>query len=73
MERGILTLHWIQRNLEIHSVSSVPGVVDWEGDLQPPDEEDKLEDEEDGDGDEGLVAVLLLGDEGQGEVGVDRK
>ena len=35
--------------------------------------EKHLEYEEDGDGDKGLVAVLLLGNEGQGEVGVDRK
>ena len=37
------------------------------------DNDDHLEDEEDGDGDEGLAAVLLLGDEGEGEVGVDSK
>ena len=44
-----------------------------DGDFWFDNNDDHLEYEEDGDGDEGLVAVLLLGDEGQGEVGVDRK
>ena len=44
-----------------------------DGDFWFNNNDEHLEYEEDGDGDEGLVAVLLLGNEGQGEVGVDRK
>ena len=35
-------------HLEVHAVPAVPGVVDGEGHLQPPDEEDELGDEDDG-------------------------
>ena len=37
------------------------------------DADNHLEYEEDGDGDEGLVAVLLFSDKGKCEVGVDGK
>ena len=55
---------------EILMVVAVPRVIDGLGHLKPPEEEDELEDEEDGDPDVGDVGHFLLREESHSKVGI---